>query len=44
MLACFDGRAVAAKVPDQFVAQMFLDQRLMHPLRQPSCGKLVEGT
>jgi hypothetical protein len=44
MLARFDGGAVAANVPDQFAAKMFLDQRLMHPLRQPSCGKLVEGT
>jgi hypothetical protein len=44
MLARFDGGAVAAKVPDQFAAQMFLDQRFMHPLCQASCGKLVKGT
>ncbi len=44
MHACSDGGAVAADVPDQFAAKMFLGQRLMHPLRQPTCGKLVEGS
>jgi hypothetical protein len=43
MFACFNGRAVAADMSDQFIPEMGLDEGFMHPLAQPRLRKLVKG-
>ena len=41
-LARFDRGAVAADVADQFIPEVFLDERLMHPFGQTPLSKLVK--